>query len=181
MEQYISKDALVAEIDRLEKKNNESENVYDFGTVHALKSIRSFINTHEVKEIGVDLGDPKGDKSAKHIIDTKTLEVKEVDLDFMLHEYWELSPKITIDCLESATMTKDEMIEFAKHFFELGLQTRTDKELVEEVYSHIDSIKDTSDRMTSGNFMHNRAAIKFSANTIAKVLELMGLKAQKGE
>lgn len=35
--------------------------------------------------------------------------------------------------------------------------------------------------MTSGNFMHNRAAIKFSANTIAKVLELMGLKVQKGE
>ena len=56
-----------------------------------------------------------------------------------------------------------------------------EKELVEEIYSHIDSIKDTADRMTSGNFMHNRAAIKFSANTIAKVLELMGLKAQKGE
>lgn len=54
-------------------------------------------------------------------------------------------------------------------------------EYTEEVYSHLDSIKDTADRMTSGNFMHNRAAIKFSANTIAKVLELMGLKAQKGE
>ena len=56
-----------------------------------------------------------------------------------------------------------------------------DKELIEEVYSHIDGIKDTADRMTSGNFMHNRAVIKFSANTIAKVLELIGLKAQKGE
>ena len=31
-----------------------------------------------MKEIGVDLGDPKGDKSAKYIIDTKTLEVKEM-------------------------------------------------------------------------------------------------------
>ena len=56
-----------------------------------------------------------------------------------------------------------------------------DNEYIEEVYSHLDSIKDTADRMTSGNFMHNRAAIKFSANTIATVLELMGLKAQKGE
>lgn len=65
----------------------------------------------------------------------------------------------------------------AKHFFEFGLKARTDKELVEEVYSHLDSIKGIADRMTSGNFMHNRAAIKFSANTIAKVLELMGLKA----
>ena len=51
----------------------------------------------------------------------ENLEVKEVSLDFMLHEYWKLSPKITIDCLESATMTKDEMIEFARHFFELGM------------------------------------------------------------
>lgn len=56
-----------------------------------------------------------------------------------------------------------------------------DKELVEEIYSHIDGIKDTADRMTSGNFMHHRAAIKFSANVIEKVLDLIGLKAQKGE
>ena len=56
-----------------------------------------------------------------------------------------------------------------------------DNEYIEEVYSHLDSIKDTADRMTSGNFMHNKAAIKFSANTIVEVLELMGIKAQKGE
>ena len=56
-----------------------------------------------------------------------------------------------------------------------------DDDYIEEVYSHIDSIKDTADRMTSGNFMHHKAAIKFSANTIANVLELIGLKAQKGE
>jgi len=53
-----------------------------------------------------------------------TLEVKRVDLDFMLHEYWGISPKICVDCLESATMTKDEMINFAKHFFELGLKAQ---------------------------------------------------------
>ena len=56
-----------------------------------------------------------------------------------------------------------------------------DDDYIEEVYSHIDSIKDTADRMTSGNFMHHKAAIKFSANTIANVLELIGLKAEKGE
>jgi hypothetical protein len=60
-----------------------------------------------------------------------------------------------------------------------ALEARTDNELVEEVYSHLDSIKETTDRMTSGNFMHNKAAIKFSANTITKVLELIGIKAQK--
>ena len=33
-------------------------------------------------------------------------------------------------------------------------KTNSEKELVEEIYSHIDSIKDTADRMTCGNFMH---------------------------
>ena len=33
--------------------------------------------------------------------------------------------------------------------------------------------------MTSGNFMHNKTAIKFSANTITKILELIGIKTQK--
>ena len=47
------------------------------------------------------------------------------------------------------------------------------KSYIEEIYSHLDSIKDTADRMTSGNFMHNKAAIKFSANTIKKLLELI--------
>jgi hypothetical protein len=102
----------------------------------------------------------------------KDLEVKEVDLEKEIKNWIERNQ-------DSAGFY--DIIEFAKHFFELGLQAKTDKELVEEIYSHIDSIKDTADRMTSGNFMHNRAAIKFSANTIAKVLELMGLKTQKGE
>lgn len=53
------------------------------------------------------------------------------------------------------------------------------QELVEEIYSHLDAIKETADRMTSGNFMHHRAAIRFSANTIAKVLELMDIKPKK--
>lgn len=52
---------------------------------------------------------------------------------------------------------------------------------IEEIYSHIDGIRDTADRMTSGNFMHHRAAIKFFANVIGQVLGLIGLKAKKGE
>ena len=44
---------------------------------------------------------------------------------------------------------------------------------IEEIYSHLDSIKDTADRMTSGNFMHNKAAIIFSANTIKNIIELI--------
>lgn len=47
-------------------------------------------------------------------------------------------------------------------------KTDSDKELVEEIYSHIDNIKDTADRMTIGNFMHH-------------VLDLINFKAQKSE
>lgn len=56
-----------------------------------------------------------------------------------------------------------------------------DEEYIEEIYSHIDGIRDTADRMTSGNFMHHRAAIKFSANVIGQVLGLIGLKTQKSK
>ena len=71
MAQYISKAALVAEIERLEKKNNESENVYDFGTEHALKSILSFINTLEVKE--VDLEEKATQLSQKYFPDEENI------------------------------------------------------------------------------------------------------------
>ena len=50
------------------------------------------------------------------------------------------------------------------------------EEYIEEIQSHIDGIRDKVDRMTSGNFMHGKAAIRFSANTIEKVLKLMGIK-----
>ena len=103
----------------------------------------------------------------------KSLELKEIDLE---KEY---DNEFFKDPVFGKLVNRNAGISIAKYFFELGLKSSIDKELVEEVYSHIDSIKDTADRMTSGNFMHNRAAIKFSANTIAKVLELMGLKAQK--
>lgn len=54
------------------------------------------------------------------------------------------------------------------------------EEYIEELQSHIDGIREKVDRMTSGNFMHSKAAIKFSANTIEKVLSLMGI-IKKGE
>lgn len=54
MAHLIDKDAVIAEIERLRKKNNESENVYDFGTANALESILSFIDTLEVKEVDLE-------------------------------------------------------------------------------------------------------------------------------
>jgi len=96
--ELIDKSAVVVEIERRMKglKNCHADTVADYaGEISGLERLLSFLDT---------------------------LEVKEVDMDFMLHEYWNLSSKITIDCLENATMTKDEMIDFAKHFFELELK-----------------------------------------------------------
>ena len=98
MAHLIDKDALVAEIENIRKHYIERDD-FDNRWNFALNKILSIIDN---------------------------LKVKEVDLDFMLHEYWNISPKICVDCLESATMTKDEMINFAKHFFELGLKAQHD-------------------------------------------------------
>jgi hypothetical protein len=152
MEQYISKSAVKAEIKG--KIENINLNYVNAG------SHPSDTDVNKRLQDGIS----KSLQSLLSFLDT--LDVKEVDLEKELRDF-------VVGDIDDYDMG------LAKHFFELGLKARTDKELVEEVYSHLDSIKDTADRMTSGNFMHNRAAIKFSANTIAKVLELMGLKAQK--
>ena len=151
----IDKDALVAEIKR---RINE-------------------INLDSIEDWRYRLQREHDIEVMKNILSLiNTIETKEVDLEKEIAKYlggdWKQDTPIEV---------QSDMIGYAKYFFELGMQAQFDKELVEEVYSHLDSIKDTADRMTSGNFMHNRAAIKFSANTIAKVLELMGLKAQKGK
>ena len=165
----IDKDALVAEI---ENRIKELQNLHKENE-EKLDSIQKAAILLCIDECKVILS----------FLDT--LEVKEVDLEKIINDYfkdWKFDEELDIMVKpNNYSVTFDDIKEVAKHFFELGLKIRIDKELVEEVYSHIDSIKDTADRMTSGNFMHNRAVIKFSANTIAKVLELMGLKAQKGE
>lgn len=52
MEQYISKSALVAEIERLENKlYYEPENFKDVGAKRALDSLKSSIDTLELKEV----------------------------------------------------------------------------------------------------------------------------------
>ena len=86
MARYIELDAVLAEIERLRKIQPTDEfqpkeqNKIDWiaGKEFAIITLQVFLDTLEVKEVGVDLGDPKGDKSAKYIIDTKTLEAKEV-------------------------------------------------------------------------------------------------------
>jgi len=173
MTQYISKSALVAEIENIESsalceyKSNKSR--YAEGSLDVVHTVKHFFDTLEVKEVDIESEIEKYSYTLPHSVTGATSYVSDIKSpiarEFGVRHNW----------------SYEYVEQIAEHFFELGLQARTSKELVEEVYSHLDSIKDTTDRMTSGNFMHNRATIKFSANTIAKVLELIGLKTQKGE
>lgn len=98
MTKYINKDTLVAEIENLIKRA-EAERVLHPKTILAAKNLLliedykkllSIIDTFEV-EIGVDLGDSKGDKSVKYILDTKTFEMKEVDFEIKTQKAKEIA------------------------------------------------------------------------------------------
>lgn len=68
MEQYISKSALLAEIERIKKENYyDTHDEYDGFVRNALDKFLSFIDTLEVKEIGVDVGSSEGDWGSKTV------------------------------------------------------------------------------------------------------------------
>jgi hypothetical protein len=68
MKAYIDKTALIAEIERrIDEVNQIDKASYEVGLFDAYKIILSFLDTLEVKEIGVDLGDPQGDIGVKWV------------------------------------------------------------------------------------------------------------------
>ena len=71
MAQYIDKSAIVAEIERRISVLKANESVISMLAggmfVNEFKDLLSFLDTLEVKEIGVDLGDPKGDMRVKTV------------------------------------------------------------------------------------------------------------------
>ena len=84
----------------------------------ALISLKNFLNTLEVIEVGVDFGDSEGDKS--------TFEVKEVDLDFQTFAK-EMETVFSLPSSKTKN-TEEEPLNWefaiAKHFFELGLKAQ---------------------------------------------------------
>ena len=46
---------------------------------------------------------------------------------------------------------------------------------IHEIISHLNDISNRMDRMTSGNFMHNKAATKLSVNIIKARLKELGI------
>jgi hypothetical protein len=71
MKAYIDKAAVVAEIDRLQEatmdKNQNFLSSYHEGIFDGLSMLENFLDTLEVKEVGVDLGDPQGDIGVKWV------------------------------------------------------------------------------------------------------------------
>lgn len=56
------------------------------------------------------------------------------------------------------------------------LEDLTDRELdIRIVFSGLEGIENSAERMTSGNFMHNRANIKLTVHNIVNALHRLGI------
>lgn len=103
MEKYISKSAVVAEIERL-------------------RDLLPNANDCDYLQLEFARGQQDAYTDFEEFI--RTLEVKEVDLKNELKEDWLFADKIEVDCLESMCLTEDMFASLAKKYFELGINTR---------------------------------------------------------
>lgn len=120
MAQYIDKDALVAEIEKLKTFYNDDENIHHIAKFNILVDILSLITA---------------------------LEVKEVDLEKEINE-WLLRDNIT-DTRNDDYCDVD-IEETAKHFFELGLKaqkelTWEDIKMMDDISIRLDGTEETKD------------------------------------
>ena len=104
---YIDKSALVAEIERRIKEYQSTGDDYWFPVIENLKSILSFLDTLEVKEVDLE---------------------KEIQRQYNVHKNPDNS--IVKDCV---IMTKDGFEYFAKHFFELGMSVNNKAQKGEKI------------------------------------------------
>lgn len=87
--------------------------------------LEAFLN-----ELRENLGDSDYDRGYLCAIDSifgcylNSTEVKEVDLEKEIKEYWLFADKTEVDCLESMCLTEDIFVSLAKKFFELGLKAQ---------------------------------------------------------
>lgn len=101
MEQYIPKDAIVAEIEkRFDEYSSSILKHYDACT------------------------EARASELGKILVILNTIKVKEVDLEKELKEDWLFADKTEVDCLESMCLTEDMFVSLAKKYFELGLKAK---------------------------------------------------------
>ena len=130
MEQYVSKSALVAEIERLYQEHSSKEYIDEGGIV--LCQLEDFLDTLEVKEIS-DKYDGFFGKELKMIDDEinrlEKLKVKEVDLEAELNKWRHNHFHGRRDKDASGEyLERISQLELAKHFFEFGLRSTITEE-----------------------------------------------------
>lgn len=130
MDQYINKDAAVAEIKKLQKRYSEAQ-------------------TRNIYEEGLKEGRLIGYKDALHKLNT--LEVKEVvNFEKELDKEWnKCEPTDEGMGLEIASIEHEQFDNIAKHFFELGISINhpivsANKGIVEKVIFKIEKIIKTT-------------------------------------
>ena len=81
-----------------------------------------------------------------------------------------------IDYSEGMVEAYAKIIDFINTMEEPKIEDLNENELsIREIYGHLDGILNNMDRMTSGNFMHNKAATKLSVKIIKDRLESLGI------
>ena len=123
MPQYIDKAAVVAEIERLidtaEKRINNNAQIEHPETIDE-ENLKYLQKTRESKITWLD-GQEEALKKVKNFLDT--LEVKEVDLEKEANEVWDyVFSALGWDENSLMPLNHKEYMAFAKHFFELGVQ-----------------------------------------------------------
>ena len=112
----IDKAALVAEIERLKTIYNDNENIHHVAKYNILVDILSFLNTLEVKEIDIEQLNKLLNWWKEVTTDYSAYKVKEVDLEKEIDNFGLHYDGVVLD--------RKELIEFAKHFFELALSLK---------------------------------------------------------
>lgn len=109
MEQYIPKSVLVAEIERRIKETESMQPKFDqfwAGQISAFKGILKILDTFEVKEVDLE---------------------KAIDDYIYTHDGRKrLALELDWKCCNLTLKGGDNIIKFAKHFFELGLLFQTE-------------------------------------------------------
>ena len=109
MEQYISKSAIVAEIEELKDEASIYPSNFYCGRLSICRELMNFLDTFEVKEVDLE-------KEIKNEMDSLS----------NLYCYMEdlFNGKEEDGVYPIPEKVKNELSEFAKHFFELGLKSK---------------------------------------------------------
>ena len=119
MVKYINKSALVAEIERL-RINYGCFSEYDMGFSEgrssAFDEVLSFLDALEVKEVGVDLGDPQGDIGVKWVQEEPVSKDLEAEFVLYLKHKFNIPQEGNILKTDGWSPSPYDILDIARHF-----------------------------------------------------------------